>query len=292
MASKKPVKLFGFQVSPSEIIEIVSGEGPGEGTVEVYTGARTEAALKHKLKEESSQGDRWAQARVKGRNVRLLETEQSIAALRRTRLKQSRKLAVRYVQAEGVERGRSVVVGSVRIHRFNDSFKVWDLTNAGKRGKKVRVMSLSPSNSYPEDRGGWMESMGKALPHYTSYDRIKSLILDILSDHPNEIDIHESMERGIDVNPGDTTSISIKTPEGLEIKADPYDWSVKSRQEMQAPEGGLKFFQDTLYYPAKKKVDTAPFFNWLKANLSLANKMTIVEMKDLWRSLGIGYDSH
>lgn len=44
-------------------IHIVSGEGE-QGTVEVYTGKRTERAIKMRLTRERCNGDRWARAMI------------------------------------------------------------------------------------------------------------------------------------------------------------------------------------------------------------------------------------
>lgn len=48
-------------------IEIVSGEGMGEGTTKLYTGKRTERAIKSRLTKERCNGDRWAFVRFDGR---------------------------------------------------------------------------------------------------------------------------------------------------------------------------------------------------------------------------------
>ncbi len=45
-------------------IHIVSGEGTGPGTVELYTGKRTERAIKMRLTKERCGGDRWARASI------------------------------------------------------------------------------------------------------------------------------------------------------------------------------------------------------------------------------------
>jgi len=50
-------------------IEIVSGEGAGEGTVEPHTGATTARSVLARLVKERCGGDRWAFARVDGRRV-------------------------------------------------------------------------------------------------------------------------------------------------------------------------------------------------------------------------------
>lgn len=58
--------------SPS-IIEIVSGEGEGEGVIEAYDGKRTAKALLSRLAGERLNGERWAFAKFDG--VRADETD-------------------------------------------------------------------------------------------------------------------------------------------------------------------------------------------------------------------------
>lgn len=50
-------------------IEIVSGEGTGEGTTEDYNGTQTPDELIALLDTERCNGDRWAFARIDGERV-------------------------------------------------------------------------------------------------------------------------------------------------------------------------------------------------------------------------------
>lgn len=200
--------------------------------------------------------------------------------------------------AGAIPRGKTVEVGSVRIHRYNDSFQVTDLTNAGKRGKRVRVMSLSPSYSYPGKPEDWMEGMSRALPEFPSYDAVKAFIKDVLHDHPGEINLSESEKRGVDVNPGGTEKIHFATSLGIEVTALPDEFIVKStvplrqkRPDEPANDRPGETFQDTLYYEAGKK-DAAVFYNWLKANRAEAERMTLADFRKLWSTLGVRYDYH
>jgi hypothetical protein len=183
----------------------------------------------------------------------------------------------------------------VRIHRYAESFQITDLTNAGKRGKRVRVMSLSPSYSYPGKPQDWMESMSKELPDYPSYDGIKRFISNVLVDHPGQINVSESEARGVDVNPGGTEKITLESAEGISITALPDDFVVRST----TPRGLVMNDTDldtwsvdlTLYYQVSKK-DAAVFYNWLKANRAEAARMTIADFRKLWHQLGVQYDYH
>jgi hypothetical protein len=56
------------------VIQIVSGEGVGEGVIETYSGARTLRALRTRLTKERRGGDRWAFVKVDGERVDDLDT--------------------------------------------------------------------------------------------------------------------------------------------------------------------------------------------------------------------------
>jgi len=199
--------------------------------------------------------------------------------------------------------GETWTKGSVRIHRYSNSFKIWDLTNAGKRGKRIRVMTVMPSMlSSQDNEKEWMRRMGLSILDYAqSYDRVKAFFSDILQDYPGEISIDEHVERGIDVVPASTETIRLRWSVGttqLEITATPLDFSVKSSALFEAGEGHLKdkpqnpgFRQDTSYWPAKKQ-DALIFYTWLRDNRSSVDSMDINELRELWHKLGVRYDYH
>ncbi len=223
-------------------------------------------------------------------NVAVIEQTQKVKEAHMNLVAQ--RVADRYISAMGIGMGRTWEIDSVRVHRYRDHFKVTDLTNAGKRGKRVRVMTIAPTYYYKGDHDEWMERMGKAIPEYNSYDKIKGFIKDVLVDAPNEIQIDESEVRGVDVNPGGTTKITLTTGTGLEITSEPMDFMVRSRVMMPGPTGKPSFAQDTLYWPSNKKRDSPIFYNWLKANMAQANRMTITDFRKLWDDLKIPYDYH
>lgn len=205
----------------------------------------------------------------------------------------SKRVVARFIKAEGIPLGKTWETGTVRIHRYRGSFQITDLTNAGKRGKKVKQMSLGLSKLNDEDP--WYDNMAKILAKVDSYDEVKRLIKDVQQDYPNEIRMYENELRGIDVNPGGTTKLTLshKTDGGsIEITAEPNEFLVKSTHMFEGKgENKKPFAQDTLYY-SKKKESAAIFYNWLKANLSEAGKMDITDLRKLWSDLGVKYDYH
>lgn len=202
------------------------------------------------------------------------------------------RVAGRFISAMGIPLGTTWEAGSARIHRYRDHFRVTDLENAGKRGKKVREMVIEPTVYYKGSHDEWMDRMSGALPEYHTYDAIKAFIKDILVDAPHEIRIDESVVRGVDVSPGGTTKITLQTNTGIEITADPLDFMLNSRVMMPGPTGKPSFALDTLYWPTNKRRDSKVFYNWLKANLAEANRMSITDFRKLFDELKIPYDSH
>jgi hypothetical protein len=199
-------------------------------------------------------------------------------------------------QAPRIELGKTVELGTVRIHRFADHFRVTDLTNAGKRGKRVAVAAFAPTYAYKGDRSEWMHNMAAALLHCSSFRAAQSLASDLLVDFPGELRFDVREERGVDVEPAGAQTLTIKTSNGLEIKASERDFQVCSRQfhGVTATRPGVA--HDTLYWPAGTKTvaraGAASFFAWLSANLSTVEAMTIGELRSQWEALGVRYDFH
>lgn len=202
------------------------------------------------------------------------------------------RVVARYVAAS-LGLGQTWENGKVRIHRYANFYKVWDLTNAGKRGKKVRVMSIIPNVAHERE---WMETQGKFINTYGTYEGIKSFYEDILHDFPGEILIEENAERGIDVLPGGTEEIDLRWSVGeskMELTATPLEMRVKSSVPLKSQQTGKPFgYQDTLYW-ADKKADAKRFYAWLSGGgRKLVTRMGILELRKLWNDIGVRYDYH
>lgn len=211
------------------------------------------------------------------------------------------RVASRFVLAAGIPLGKTWEKGDVRVHRYSDHYLVTDLVNAGKRGKKVRQMTIALTHAYKGDRARWMEHMGTEFVGYANYDRIKAFIGDILHDYPGEIRINETEVRGVDVNPGGFEKVEFDIVDrdwSLTVKAELDDFLVVHRHRLRGPtrpdepandDGTM--FQDTMYYSGNK-AGAKVFYNWLRANLNNAKGMNLDDFRKLWRELKIPYDSH
>lgn len=205
----------------------------------------------------------------------------------------TRRIVARYIKAHGIDIGRTVNVGSIRIHRFRDLFTVHDLTNAGKRGKKVKVLRISlgyGSALTTAQREEWFDQLSQTLPNQDTYQGVKGLVNSLKKDDPY-VTADETEERGIDVEPTGN-KITLKTNTGLLIESDPNDFRVLNRVPLDHPETGKSIgFQDTNYYN-KGKDSAVVFFTWLQANLSQANMMSMNDLRNVWDKLNVKYDYH
>jgi hypothetical protein len=186
--------------------------------------------------------------------------------------------------------GHGVFTNRLKLHRFSDSLRVTDLTNAGKRGKKVREMTVEAGTL---DSARTDEILRRAAEHILDmdYDQAKAA----LTAPSKKLQVHERELRGIDVEPSATTFRLSKTfPDGtiLSIESSPYAFQVRNSTVISAPgkaAHGLR--QDTSYWPRRKK-DGQIFYDWLKTHLHAGGHMTMSELRHLWDELGVQYDYH
>lgn len=205
--------------------------------------------------------------------------------------KSAGRLVVRYIKAYGVDVGRTVNVGSIRIHRYRDLFTVHDLTNAGLRGKKVKSLRISlgyGSGKNTQEREEWFDALSRALPNLDAYQDVKSYVNGLKQEDPY-VTVDETEERGIDVEPTGN-KITLKTNTGLLIEAAPNEFRVLNKQPLTHPETGKPMgFQDTNYYN-KGKDSAAVFFTWLQTHLTTVNTLDMGGLRSVWNELDVKYD--
>lgn len=188
--------------------------------------------------------------------------------------------------------GETTERGTVRIHQYMDHFRVWDLTNAGKRGKTVRTMVIAPNiRGNAQD---WVLRMGEhVLVHYDSYDEIKATFTDMLHDKPGEIRITENTLRGVDVIPANIRKIQLKwtvKDTKMELTATPLEFIVKDSWQIEK-DGKAIGWQDTLTYE-RTKADAKVFYSWVASNEDAVKKLDINGLKKAMMDLNIRFESH
>jgi hypothetical protein len=203
----------------------------------------------------------------------------------------ARRLVARYLQANGIELGRTVNVGEIRIHRYREMYKVTDLTNAGKRGKNVKEMTVTlgyGTSIPPSEYETWFTELGKALVNQTTFDGVRNYLDHVKQEEPYlNWNIREL--RGIDVEPTGS-KINLKTNNGLEIESSASEFRVLNRWPLTHPETGKSIgYQDTNYY-SRDKGSANVFFTWLQKNLSKVNSLDMSGLRNVWNDLNVKYD--
>lgn len=204
------------------------------------------------------------------------------------------RVATRYRVA--LEVGQGVFTQHLKLHHFHGSLRITDMTNAGKRGKKVRELTVIPKTFADDLSDKIIKQAVSSILHMT-YDQAKDHLEDILTreGHENLYSLNERELRGIDVEPmGTKINLEKKFPNGeiVTIESSPHEFlivdSVLIDAEGKAAHG---FRQDTTYWPVAKK-DGIAFYGWLKDNLSKAANMKMMELLKVFEQLGLRYNSH
>lgn len=189
--------------------------------------------------------------------------------------------------------------GMLRVHRFAGSVRVTDLTNAGKRGKKVATFAVLPLYARNTTDEGVKKRLGRVsstLAELTNYGTALQIVKDYIARFPNELELVEGEERGIDVRPGGAEVVVAFNSLGIDLEAEPNNFrllhrTAYGRSNVAANEQGDAFYQDTRYWPVNK-IGARKFYEWLLANRSRIDTMTIRDFTMLWNRLGIAYDYH
>lgn len=207
----------------------------------------------------------------------------------------ARRVVARFLQARGVARGKTWENGKVRIHRYANYFKVWDLANAGKRGKKVPVLAISPEG-YRADEEDWLERQSRhlILKAGGGFAAIRRYFEGL--EGTDKAHIEEHQERGVDVLPGGTRKIDIQWKHGddeLDLDATPLEFHLRHSAPLTHHTTGDPIGrQDTLYWP-RKRTDAKRFYAWLSGEgEGKIKRMGIMDIRKLMREIGVVFEWH
>ena len=173
--------------------------------------------------------------------------------------------------------------GTLRTHRFSDYLVLWDLTNAGRPGKKVAKLSVSPSYTMTAaERDDVMERVAGILEGLASYGVAAAILMSLAFSTKNKLlDLHLTEARGVDVAPAGFTAITIQT-EILDLTASYSDFSIHCLTD--------KHNRPTACQPAKheRKV-VRQFYAWVSANQERIKGMSYREVLSAMDEQGIRY---
>lgn len=196
-------------------------------------------------------------------------------------LEMAARIAARHKSA-GLSVGQTREIAMVRMHRYNDSIHVWDLTNAGKRGKKVQeLVIMSKSYNGAKER---LDMIGKMIDTYGSYKAIMGTLKDYMESYPDDIVLDEYSRRGVDVTPAGFEPMVIKTTHVF-IEADYDTFRIESLDD--------KYNEPTCIPAIKGGKKSIPvFYRWVKDNESKVRSMKYHEILKEMGKLGIKYHDY
>lgn len=172
----------------------------------------------------------------------------------------------------------------IRAKRYVDTLRVWDLENAGRRGRRVRVwsfrMNIRPRRFDP------LADISVDMVNARSIQEVEAVVAKAKKgeydvEGESAIEVHEREERGVDVKPSGFQVVEVNTS-NLYLKAD-YDYFlIRDKTD--------RFKEPTIIPPlrAEKRAVTL-FYRWAIENQDLIERMTFQEVLSALSSSNIEY---
>lgn len=179
----------------------------------------------------------------------------------------------------------------LRMHRYTGSLQITDLTNAGKRGKRVRQTSVYDLDAFRDAQviEDW-DRMIDNLPKAPSYDAVIKIIrghvvsLEMFNPTSYVPKMEERELRGVDVAPASFAPMKIETPE-FELEAGYDSFSVMDKRDTNNLPACI---------PSSRggKGAVKQFFRWVTDNESRITRMTYNELTSAMLDEGLEFHSY
>jgi len=211
------------------------------------------------------------------------------------------KAAARVAMTQGVafrfmyaREKRALMVGETfendafRAQRGMSTLRITDLTNAGKRGKKVEEIALY-NLDYADDFDGWNRDVSfgnlkKERTYAGARSWAESLYEFLKEDNGIPVGMEKHTKRGIDVTPGGFKPIKIRT-KYIRVDAGYDRFSVEDLVDQNNLPTCIPRFDGG-------KRDIKVFYRWVKDNEARIRNMTYSEVLSEMRKNGIQYHSY
>ena len=162
-------------------------------------------------------------------------------------------------KSASVRRGETWENNNLRVHRYHESLRVWDLKHAGKRGKNVEVMHIMINDWHkPNPKRAYLDDLANFLTKSTTYDKYKKLVIsfletagfsDVVGNRNSAISF--TSEKGVHIAPPDMGKIVINNRDvsayfelgGFHIqdKTDQYNLPTMMNTDRRSPKKLYKF---------------------------------------------------
>lgn len=202
---------------------------------------------------------------------------------------QTHRIATRLVRrmllaASPIPEGATFENQNIRVHRFRSAVKIWDLTNAGKRGKMVDIVSV-----YDLD---YLDDAGKALidpftaklrrADFATANKLIEQFMEKVKATPrgHMADVERRKEKGVRVDPGGSDPVEVRGA-SIAVRIEPQSFWVRDLTDpMNEP---------TLIPRRRQATSTKRMYVWALSNKAQIKKMTFRQIQDVMSDLGVDY---
>ena len=171
----------------------------------------------------------------------------------------------------------------LRFHRGSDSVRVTDMTNAGKRGKRVEEFALyGLDRRDPEFLKGLEKvigSMVRAKNYKDALSKVRKYVEDFKGVGGPEYE--EGLQKGVEVTPAGFKPIKVDG-KYVSIEASYRDFVIRDKED--------KYNEPTCIARGKRSVKL--FYRWVQDNLSKLPNMKFGQVTNALGKAGIDYHSY
>jgi hypothetical protein len=203
------------------------------------------------------------------------------------------------LERKAPKKGDTIESPAWRLHRYATSIRLWDLKNAGKRGKKVRELMWWALDRAPAKVRPSIEKAIDLIANTTTFDEAAAIVEEWFSwNDPEEIkqpmggkakraqntEYKVVLRRGIDVPAAGERKFQFVTPE-LAVDVTAQDFSIRDlrdRANMPAAIPPLK----------RKKTAIKKMYKWFGENEERVRRMKYRELLNELNAAGIEYHSY
>lgn len=180
--------------------------------------------------------------------------------------------------------GETMENGKIRAHRFASAVRVWDLTNAGRRGKNVDIFvmyDLDRVKGYGDLIDAFTASLRKS-DYQTALRNAEQVMSTI---HAAEGStwapkLEKRQEKGVRVDPPGQDPINISTPL-LVARIEPQDFFFKDLTD--------KYNEPAIMPRKRKRSATKKVYAWAQQNQDKIQRMSLSEVMDTLRSMKVDF---
>lgn len=177
--------------------------------------------------------------------------------------------------------GKGIENGRIRVHHYRGWIHVYDLTNAGKRGKNVDYFVVGVQFGV-NDVQPLLDAFTSTL-HTADYQTARKNAQDLLKLHPR-MEFDERQKKGVRVDKPGQDPVEVKGPK-IYVKAEPQDFIIHDL--------GDPINMPRAMTPMRgKKTHAKKFYAWAKQNESSIHRMTFREILKSLDAAGIKYHQY